>query len=590
MAETQRAGVRVGTLRELRERGCVVVAGEHGPIAVFAHERGVHAVDNRCPHMGFPLHRGSVADGILTCHWHHARFDLSSGCTFDLFADDVPTYPVSVEGGEVWVLPYRDAGGEPERQQRRLVEGLEQNISLVIAKAVIALLHLGVPFAEVAGIGIRFGARNRAAGWSPGLTILTAMANLCPALPAEEQALALYQGLLHVARDSANQPPRRELLPLRTRELDLPTLKRWFRRFVEVRDEEGAERTLLTAIAIGAPPDSVADLMVAAATDHFFLDGGHTLDFLNKAFEALELTGWENAAELLPTLVGQLCRARRSEETQSWRHPVDLVPLLHSAFGAVEAALAARASRNGDGVATTPANLSSGSLIEALLGESPEASVAALVGAIGDGAPLAALGSALCSAAALRICRFGTQNEFGDWITVLHTFTYCNALQRALERALSPELARGLFHGAMRVYLDRFLNIPPARLPDGSQAEAPAGEELQGRLLELLDGRHAVEPAAQLVSGAAQSSGRGGTTRALAAALLREDAEFHTFQMVEAAVRQAATGEGPETTWPLVAAARYLAAHSPTDRARLQTFRIAQRLHRGDALYEGPEA
>ncbi len=53
--------------------------------------------------MGFPLDRGSVEDGILTCHWHHARFDLASGCTFDLWADDVPTCPVEVRGGEVWV-------------------------------------------------------------------------------------------------------------------------------------------------------------------------------------------------------------------------------------------------------------------------------------------------------------------------------------------------------------------------------------------------------------------------------------------------------------------------------------------------------
>jgi nitrite reductase/ring-hydroxylating ferredoxin subunit len=31
----------------------------------------------------FPLHRGSIEDGILTCRWHHARFDLRSGSTFD---------------------------------------------------------------------------------------------------------------------------------------------------------------------------------------------------------------------------------------------------------------------------------------------------------------------------------------------------------------------------------------------------------------------------------------------------------------------------------------------------------------------------
>jgi hypothetical protein len=43
---------------------------------------------------------------ILTCHWHHARFELASGCTFDLWADDVPTCPVEIRaGGDIWVRP-----------------------------------------------------------------------------------------------------------------------------------------------------------------------------------------------------------------------------------------------------------------------------------------------------------------------------------------------------------------------------------------------------------------------------------------------------------------------------------------------------
>jgi nitrite reductase/ring-hydroxylating ferredoxin subunit len=53
--------------------------------------------------MGFPLERGSVEDGILTCHRHHARFDLQSGCTFDLWADDAPIFPVEIRDDEVWV-------------------------------------------------------------------------------------------------------------------------------------------------------------------------------------------------------------------------------------------------------------------------------------------------------------------------------------------------------------------------------------------------------------------------------------------------------------------------------------------------------
>ena len=39
----------------------------------------------------------------------------------------------------------------------------------------------------------------------------------------------------------------------------------------------------------------------------------------------------------------------------------------------------------------------------------------------------------------------------------------------------------------------------------------------------------------------------------------------------------------------LIAIARYLAAHSPTERARFQTANTARRLHRGERLYESAE-
>ena len=68
-----------GTLEELKAKGRLVVHGRHRPILVVYDRGRVFALDNRCPHMGFPLERGSVEDGILTCHWHHARFDLESG-------------------------------------------------------------------------------------------------------------------------------------------------------------------------------------------------------------------------------------------------------------------------------------------------------------------------------------------------------------------------------------------------------------------------------------------------------------------------------------------------------------------------------
>ena len=92
--------------------------------------------------MGFPLHRGTVADGILTCHWHHARFDLCSGGTFDQWADDLRRFPVELRGDDVYV----DVAPREDRvahQRSRLRDGLERDISLVLAKATITLVRGG---------------------------------------------------------------------------------------------------------------------------------------------------------------------------------------------------------------------------------------------------------------------------------------------------------------------------------------------------------------------------------------------------------------------------------------------------------------
>src|SRR5437667_4494518 len=133
-----------GSLEELKAKGRLVVHGGHRPILVIYDRGRVFALDNRCPHMGFPLERGSVEDGILTCHWHHARFDLGSGCTFDLWADDVRSFPLEVRGGEIWVDLSPPAKAQ-EYQLGRLQVGLERDIPLVIAKSVLRLADGGDP-------------------------------------------------------------------------------------------------------------------------------------------------------------------------------------------------------------------------------------------------------------------------------------------------------------------------------------------------------------------------------------------------------------------------------------------------------------
>src|SRR5690606_23454919 len=121
-----------------------------------------------------------------------------------------------------------------------------------------------------------------------------------------------------------------------------------------------------------------------------------------------------------------------------------------------------------------------------LLEDNPQAATAALLESLRGGCALDELASAVAYAAALRIARFHTSNEFGDWDTALHTFTFANAIHQGLRRAPSVELLRGVFDAAMSVYLDRFLNIPAARLPQPNGA-APAPDQTLQNLNRLLD-------------------------------------------------------------------------------------------------------
>ena len=201
------------------------------------------------------------------------------------------------------VFGYGDPAG---RWRERLADGLAHNLNLVIAKAVHGQMAAGQSPSDVVRQVALFGTRNRY-GWDTGLTILTALGQLLPFLLEEETHLALFHGARRVAADCDGAAPRRERAPLASRP-DLATLKRWLQRWVAVRHRDAAERTVLTAIAGGASPAALADLLFAVETDRAYADGGHSLDFINKAFECLDLIGWENAADVLPSIVGQMAK------------------------------------------------------------------------------------------------------------------------------------------------------------------------------------------------------------------------------------------------------------------------------------------
>ncbi|MGA7542540.1 MAG: Rieske (2Fe-2S) protein [Nitrososphaeraceae archaeon] len=614
--------VYVANTREIEVAGgCLSVTVKKYTVAIFIYDSKVYAVDNRCPHMGFPLNQGTVKDGILTCHWHHARFDLMNGGTFDQWAGDVTSFPVEIRNGnEVWIdisAAVVDNTDSHHQNQTLLLNGLKRNIPLLIAKTIIPSLgtlrnRTDTNEIEINGmlnvfsIGLDFGSHYKQSGWGQGLTIHTCMMNIVPYLGIEDMPYALYHGLSAVAQDCASMPPRFKISPLPEPWPDLSTLKFWFRQFIESRDAQAAERCIVTAVRLGVDNRDIADMLFAAATDHRYLDVGHVLDFTNKALEALDSAGWDNnnnkdlVESVLSSLVSGYANAERMEESNSWRYPIDLIDILEKAFNKLPAVLENGRREQSEKKKWNQRN----QLLTVLLGDDPQLIVNSLLEALSQGAREEELAGIVAYTAALRIAQFHTRNEFSDWDTSLHTFTYANAVHQGLRRIATHELLRGMFDGAIRVYLNRFLNIPPVPLPEPKKMENISNDSifrepeiLLKELLSLLDKQQQVNQAGQLVVDYLYNNGK--PDRLLAAigkALLREDRNFHSIQMIEAAFRQYSflsandyeTNSNSTTgVHILVAAARYLAAHSPTMRSQGHTYQTANQLYHGEHLFEG---
>jgi nitrite reductase/ring-hydroxylating ferredoxin subunit len=70
----------------------------------------VYACGDVCAHRGGPLGEGKLTGFRLACPWHGWMYDVRTGqCTFPGRGASVPTYPVRIDGNDVFV----DTGGPP---------------------------------------------------------------------------------------------------------------------------------------------------------------------------------------------------------------------------------------------------------------------------------------------------------------------------------------------------------------------------------------------------------------------------------------------------------------------------------------------
>jgi len=304
------AWIKAASLEDLREKPLVF---KHSPqqIALFKINGSVFAIDNRCPHEGYPLAVGRVSsDCVLTCNWHNWKFRLEDGqCTMG--GDNVRSYPTRLDGGDVWVDLTPPS---LEETKRKTLLGLrtafdERDYGRICRE--IARLHFhGLDPMDAPRHAILWSYERLEWGtWDSHAYAATADWLALAETFAEDferQLVCIAEAVDHMAFDSLRRPefPYAESGQRFERDAFLAA--------IEGEQRARSEGMVASALADGFHWADLEETFAAAVFAHYH-DFGHCVIYVPKTGELVGRLGPGLERALLLPLVRQLCYATRED-------------------------------------------------------------------------------------------------------------------------------------------------------------------------------------------------------------------------------------------------------------------------------------
>ena len=94
--------IRVATIDEIPPGGAKLVEVGGNEIALFNIAGAFHAIDNSCTHVGGPLCEGEINGHEVTCPWHGAVFDVTTGRVLGPpAAESVSSHNLRIQGSDI---------------------------------------------------------------------------------------------------------------------------------------------------------------------------------------------------------------------------------------------------------------------------------------------------------------------------------------------------------------------------------------------------------------------------------------------------------------------------------------------------------
>ena len=477
MSDTQSNFVRVADLKDVPEGTPKAVRVEGRSIALFQHQGNVYATDNQCPHMGYPLTRGRVRNGVLTCDWHGWSYDMRGGGCFTGGCDDLDTFPVEVRDSAIYIDVR--SGGSKRRDAHFLLlkEGLLSEDNWTLSKAIAIMLAHGVSEQDALKRVLRHLGRHIATerGANEGGRELALMVNavrVARHYQPEDRLIPLMMAATGASGRAGDRPAVQPLPPPVTWD----KLEHWIRVFSADKTWEGIEKCLITARRLGGHDGRIVPLLYECAVEPFFLGHTENLPLLGYLAELLEEFGWDQAEELVCNLAAKILGRDRGAPEELRLAAIKMFEPIHALI---------------DELASTPpsgqaAEYDENALSKALVSGDLSQTFNAISDALRTRVNIDRIVTTMVLLAADRMARTPVNLNPG-WGSLRQELTLAASVRNALRYGGFAVGARSLYHAAWQFFSDRWLNITPRSLsePLGADKADVPNEDIG--LREVLD-------------------------------------------------------------------------------------------------------
>ena len=469
--------VKVAALSDVADGKPRAVRVEGHSIALFQHEGAIYATDNQCPHMGYPLVRGRVRQGVLSCDWHGWSYDMEGGGCFTGGCDDLATFPVEVRNGDVYIDVASGGKKRDDAHFLLLKEGLLSTDSWTLSKAIAIMLAKGVSEEETLELMVKHMGRHISTdrdAFEGGRKLAMMMNGVKVArmYQPEDRLIPFMMAADGASGRLGDRPDRQPLPP----PVDWQKLEDWIRVFSTDKEWEGIEKCLITARQLGGHDEKIIPLFFERAVEPFFLNHSRNLIDLTHLAEILEQFGWEMTEELVCNLGAKILGQGRGRPGELHREAIQKLEEISPIFDELPQETSTEGSVDYD------ENKFSAALVSGDLDEVFDAVTEMLTA----GVPINTLVTTMVMTAGDRMARTPVNMSPGWW-DLQEEMEISSTVRKVLRHGGTKVAAKALYHAAWRFFNNRWLNIRHQSITESRTPTKPIVLDEETALSEIVD-------------------------------------------------------------------------------------------------------